>query len=78
MDELLTEWQRLDALRDTPDECPASAFTVPEYCAHYSVCDATARTQIAKLVRSGKLRQGRRWGEASNGRRQLVTCYWVP
>jgi hypothetical protein len=69
-------WDQVDALRAVEDAVPAGAFTVYDYMSRYGVVSRlTAFDQLGRLVRTGKMKTGKRI-ESSSGRHQQMRFYW--
>lgn len=73
-------WDQIDALRTQvgmgSDDVPSSAFTISEYAAKYGVPYHTAADQLARLVRTGRLRTGKKRATLPSGRQGSMRYYW--
>lgn len=67
-------WAKIDALRNVDvEKRPANSFTTEEFSRRYGVAQTTARWQIGKMLRLGKLRKTVCWDCDSLGRvRKLI------
>jgi hypothetical protein len=76
----LNKWDRVDALRTETgmagDDVPPGAFTTSDYAAKYGLAYHTATDQLARLVKAGSLKTGKKRAMLPSGRQGSMRYYW--
>jgi len=73
-------WDQIDALRTqvgiAGDNVPPDAFTASDYAGKYSLPYHTATDQLARMVRAGSLKTGKKRATLPSGRQGTMRYYW--